>query len=115
RNRVRIKEPVKIYITTPNLSSLSFSGDNKVVGLSHWQVNDLKLSTSGHANINLTVASDNEIETDISGSGEMTLYGTAHHLDADISGDGKIKAFGLETRTADFKISGSGLGEITVS
>lgn len=114
-HRVKISEPVRVYITTPNLKSLSFSGANTVHGVTDWKVNDLNLKTSGSAKIDLTILGADEVNTSISGSGEITLKGDANDHNLDISGSGCLKAFDLSTKFTDVDISGSGKSDVRVS
>lgn len=115
RQRVRIRQPVRIYLTTPDLREVSLSGANTVKGLTPWQVEELKLSASGSGDIDLRVTGVGNLESKTSGSGRITLSGDADRYEMDISGSGKIRAFGLATRTADVEVSGSGNCELTVA
>ncbi|WP_262923010.1 DUF2807 domain-containing protein [Hymenobacter cellulosilyticus] len=53
RVNVRRHEPIRVYITTPNLSSVHVSGSGSVVGQNAWRIDDLGLSLSGSGGINL--------------------------------------------------------------
>ena len=114
-HRVKITDPVRVYITTPNLKALSFSGSNTVRGLTDWKVNDLDLKTSGSGSINLTLIGADEVESSISGSGEIILGGEANEHNLDISGSGKLKAFELYTKVTNVNISGSGKADVRAS
>ncbi|RDC63464.1 head GIN domain-containing protein [Adhaeribacter pallidiroseus] len=114
KNRVKIQKPVRIYLTTPQLTGISVSGANSVRSLTDWQVDNLNIDASGNSSIYLNVKGAQTIETDISGSVNMELNGDAEFQKIDISGSGNIKAFGLATKTADIDISGSGKCEVTV-
>lgn len=113
--RVKISEPVRVYLTTPNLTSFSISGCNNVHGLNDWKVDNLEISTSGSGSLNLTVLDANEVKSNISGSGEINLRGNARKHILDISGSGQVKAFDFDTHITDVKISGSGKGNVKVS
>ncbi len=114
KNRVKISKPVRIYITTPQLTALSISGSNTVRSLTDWQVNDFDLESSGNTNIHLTLKGAQSIDTRVSGSADIELNGEAVNHDIDISGSGNIKAFDLTTKEADISVSGSGKCEVTV-
>lgn len=114
-HRVKISDPVRVYITTPDLKGLTFSGANAVHGLTEWHVNDLNLKTSGSGKINLTLRGADEVESSISGSGEIILGGDARVHNLDVSGSGKLKAFDLSTKTTSVKISGSGQADVRAS
>ncbi|QNF35155.1 DUF2807 domain-containing protein [Adhaeribacter swui] len=115
RKRVRLNRPVKIYLTTPELTGISVSGANSVRGLNEFQVDDLDIRASGNSTIYLNVKNAHTIESDISGSVNMELNGDAQHQEIDISGSGNIQTFGLSTKTADIEISGSGKCDVSVT
>jgi hypothetical protein len=54
------------------------------------------------------------IESEISGSGNMTLYGSAESQHINISGSGNVSAFGMEVYESFVKISGSGSSQVNV-
>jgi len=111
-HRVKISEPVRVYITTPNLKALTFSGSNSVRGLTNWNVDDLELKMSGSGSIDLTLIGADEVESSLSGSGEIILGGDANEHNLDISGSGKLKAFDLATKVTTVDISGSGKSDV---
>jgi hypothetical protein len=115
RNRVKWHKPVRIYITTPELTEISVSGSNTVRGLTDWQVNNFEIDASGSNTVDLNLKGANEIKNQVSGSADITLNGDAKDFDIQISGSGKVKAFGLTTKTADVNVSGSGKCELTVT
>jgi hypothetical protein len=115
RNRVKVRQPVRVYLTTPALRKVSLSGDNTLKGLTPWQVDELVLQASGSGDIDMTVTGARNLESSTSGSGRITLSGDAGRYEMDISGSGKIRAFGLTTSTADVEVSGSGNCELTVT
>ncbi|WP_051359769.1 head GIN domain-containing protein [Adhaeribacter aquaticus] len=115
KNRVKVNQAPRIYLTTPNLNEVSVSGANSVKGLTDWQVENFKLRTSGSGSINLNIKSANKIESHISGSANITLTGDAKHHEMNISGSGQIKTFDLAIKTADIKVSGSGRCEVNVA
>jgi len=70
------------------------------------EVSDLRIQGSG--NITYRDFDQEEIDVDISGSGEITLAGKVDLLEADISGSGDITAYGLVAKVAKLRVSGSG-------
>ncbi|MFC5271840.1 head GIN domain-containing protein [Adhaeribacter terreus] len=114
-HNVKIDEPVRIYITTPNLTEINVSGANKVQGLTDWKVRDLEISSSGSGEISLTLRDADYVESDISGSGKINLRGNAYHHDLDISGSGELNAFDFKTAKTDVHISGSGKSDVWVT
>lgn len=112
KDNVKIDEPVRVYLTTPSLKEINMSGANRVIGTNDWQVNDFKVSTSGSCTVNLTLKGAGDVQTRISGSGEITYYGEANTHDLEVSGSGRLKAFGFTTKITDLSISGSGNAEV---
>jgi len=82
-------EPIRIYISAPDVSSLDVSGSGDIYTENNW----------------ITA----EINAEISGSGSITIaYAEADRFTAKISGSGSIKTLGGKVTEEDLKISGSG-------
>lgn len=56
-----------------------------------------------------------ELNIDITGSGDVDLEGKAERLDAEISGSGEVSAYRLVVKTARLRVSGSGDIRATVT
>ena len=106
---------IRVYITTPALASLELSGSSRAEGQTPWTVDNLNLKVSGSGSLALDVREANEVESRISGSGSMNLSGDAEDFENEISGSGNVRAFGLVTKRAAARISGSGNCELTVT
>jgi hypothetical protein len=104
---------LNIFITMPEIRSLSISGSGSIESDEFLEVDDIDLRISGSGDINLGLIAD-DIEVDIPGSGDIVLEGTADDLDINISGSGDIRAFGLEADDIFIRISGSGDAELNV-
>jgi len=108
RNLVFRAEPVKIFITVPDLTKAAISGAGSIVGLSAFKnLGHLDLVISGAGDMDLETESE-ELEVRITGAGDMDLRGSTEYLDVSITGTGNINAFNLPTREAEILISGSG-------
>jgi len=59
--------------------------------------------------------SQEELNIDITGSGDVDLDGKAERLEADISGSGEVAAYRLTVKTARLRVSGSGDIRATVT
>jgi hypothetical protein len=81
-------EPVKVYLTTPNLT-------------------DIKVTGSGNVKSNQKFSTDNNTTFDITGSGDITIAVNAPKVESHISGSGNLHISG-ETKEVDIHISGSG-------
>ncbi|SHI29954.1 Putative auto-transporter adhesin, head GIN domain [Hymenobacter daecheongensis DSM 21074] len=115
RVQVRRHEPIRVYITTPNLQAVAVAGSGELQGKEGWQVQDLDLALSGSGSIGFDNITARDLDTDISGSGTVRLSGAAHSHSVDLSGSGKVEAYGLRLQTADVRISGSGACYLTAS
>lgn len=112
---VRNHTPIRVYITNPTLAGLDLSGSSRAEGQTPWTVDNLNLKVSGSGSLSLDVREANEVESRISGSGSINLSGDAEDFESEISGSGNVRAFGLVTKRADARISGSGNCEFTVT
>ena len=112
---VRKAEPVKIYITIPNLDKVVISGSGYVTGkTSFTDLNDLDLVISGSGSIIMDLESES-LDITISGSGDLDLTGETRAIDVTISGSGNVRAFDLESENVECLISGSGDARLSVS
>ena len=112
---VRKHEPIKIWISIPDLRKIAVSGSGDVIGKSKFSnVGDLKLAVSGSGNITLD-ANSSSLSAAISGSGDMDLAGSTGECDLAISGSGDIEAHGLRSSDCSVRIAGSGDASVNVS
>ena len=111
---VRDFDNLVIYITMPDIRSLSISGTGSITSKNILLVNDINLSISGTGKIDAGIEAD-DIFSRISGTGDLFLEGKANNLEHTISGVGDLQAFKLLTRSADIRVSGTGDSEVTVS
>ena len=87
---------VKIYVTLPNVKSLSIGGSGKILGQNSFNnLGNLALS--------------------IGGSGMIELAGNAQNVKVSIGGSGSVKAGKLKTETCEVSIGGSGDCYVEVS
>ncbi|MDF7813772.1 head GIN domain-containing protein [Hymenobacter sp. YC55] len=116
-DRVRLgkHEPVKVYLTTPMLTSLGASSVAQVASSSAWTGNQLHIETSGASHVTLACQEIGSVFTTISGAGQVTLHGTAAEQTVNLSGAGQLRAFDLATQTTDVTVSGAGEARIRVA
>lgn len=112
---LRRHEQIRIYITTPELSSVEISGSALVEGRTDWHVNDFKIDISGSGKLDMALYDTENLDSEISGSGNLYLQGDTRTHDIDISGSGDVHAFDLASQQANAHISGSGSCELQVS
>jgi hypothetical protein len=102
-------DPIRIYITAPDISSLSVSGSGSINVTESWDGNDLSASISGSGTITVLNLHCNRILSEISGSGNIEINsGLCNYEDFSISGSGSIDMRMVECATTYADISGSG-------
>lgn len=106
---------LKIYITVVDINSVKVSGsgdiymDEDTISLNH----PLEYTISGSGRIN-ALLDVTEVNTTITGSGDLNLSGLAGKNEIRVSGSGKIKAFDLISTDCEIKVTGSGDAEVYV-
>ena len=106
---------MKVYITTPALTSInaSASADVKVLDLIK---NDEKLSFHASSSADIEAEIDApEVEAKVSSSGSVTLRGKTKNYTAQASSSGDIKSAELLTENTDVTVSSSGSAEVHAS
>lgn len=109
---LRPSSTMKVYVSAPKYSVVSSSGSGNVYGQAEIvSDDDLDVNISGSGNIDLDVKAA-KVSADISGSGSITLDGEADAISSSIAGSGDIKAANLKTRDASVHIAGSGNADL---
>ena len=105
-----------ITITVPveSVDAIALSGSGDIVGKTTIKTDNLNTAMSGSGDITLDVDSDS-VSASMSGSGDITLSGSTKDFDATISGSGDIKAFDLEADNVDATVSGSADIKVTAN
>lgn len=103
--------PVKIYITLPEISQIILSGSGDIYSEDTFDVENLKLSISGSGDIDFAVNTDNT-DISVSGSGNIFLEGGTIDQDISVSGSGNCKCFSFFSTKSNVSISGSGNCEV---
>jgi hypothetical protein len=101
---------IKIYISMPQVNSLSISGSGDILAQTAIKTGDLKIKISGSGNVKIENLSVKNLELGISGSGDIVMAGTdvAESASYSISGSGDIDNQGLQCKKVDIHVSGSG-------
>ncbi len=103
---------LKIFITLPEIEAVKITGSGDVKAETAIEADQLDLEITGSGNIDMEVVA-NEIDAKVSGSGDYELWGTTDDIYFKVSGSGKLKGFDLEAKTAAVRISGSGDARLT--
>jgi hypothetical protein len=75
----------------------------------------LVLEISGSGNARLELLELRSLEIGVSGSGDVSVSGTADHQEITIGGSGNISGAGMRTRITAIRISGSGGAEVNAT
>jgi hypothetical protein len=99
---------VTIYVTVPDIKSLSVSGSGDLIGETKITSRDLELKVSGSGSMVLEADASGAIDADVSGSGDIELKGKSKDFESHVSGSGKVKLTISVADRATFGLSGSG-------
>ena len=99
---------VTVYITMPEVESLSVSGSGKMIAKGSIRTDNLDMGVSGSGDIELKNLIAGSIDCGISGSGTITLDGEAEDGELSISGSGDYYGQSFQLETLVVSISGSG-------
>ncbi len=109
--RIETDNPVKVYVSTPDLKSVKISGGGNVTADDKLSSNQpMTFSISGSGDIFMNVNTP-KVRGNISGSGNLNLTGETKDVDVDISGSGNYRGKSLKAENADISITGSGDAE----
>lgn len=111
-NRTGLKNynTAEIYITMPDIKYLGISGSGDITAETPVVSEGIHLRVTGSGSINIDDLKAREVESDITGSGDIYLdgHGKIKEVDVDITGSGDFKANGVEFGEGDVLITGSG-------
>lgn len=106
---------MKIYVTSPQFTHLDVSGACNIIGENKISSNDkLELEVSGAGDIRME-ADAPDLSASISGSGKVDLKGRTQNFELDLSGAGKATCFDLMAENTKVEISGAGSAEVFAS
>lgn len=105
---------VDIVVTYRELNEINNSGSSRIYWKESIKADKIRLTQSGSGSIEGTV-DGGTVTVDNSGSGKLTLSGSAEECDFTISGSGRLLASGLTGKDIRVTISGSGDAEVHVT
>jgi len=108
---IKPHEPIKIFVSTPELESVSISGSGWIISQSPIESDALSLGMSGSGSMELNILCQ-DLRATISGSGDALLKGVAKDSEIMISGSGAMHGYDLMTDRSDVTISGSGIAQV---
>ena len=108
------KNGIRITVPIERVSAVSLSGSGDIVGKKIIKTDLFQTNMSGSGDITLTGEATN-ISASMSGSGDMNLSGNTQYFDARISGSGDIKAYDLKAENVHATVSGSADIKVTAT
>lgn len=107
--RIRSNAGISIYVSGPDIRSLTTDGSGNLEASAPITPANLSLRLHGSGNIHLNNVTTTEVDAEIDGSGHITVSsGNANVAKARISGSGLLDLSGIMVKDADAGISGSG-------
>nr|WKN39104.1 DUF2807 domain-containing protein [Tunicatimonas sp. TK19036] len=110
----RTSNPVNIYITVPVISAIKIDGSGDVFGETSMGGDQLELEVSGSGNMDLELYYT-QLWVESNGSGDFQLFGEVDDQEVRISGSGNYQARDLTSENCDIRISGSGDAAVSAS
>jgi len=98
---------LRVYITSVNVDEIEASGAIELKNKGTYYADNLDISISGAADIDLDLDIEN-LTMEMSGASETDLSGLANNFEIKISGAGDLDAKKLKTRNTSIDISGAG-------
>lgn len=106
--RLRSSRPIRVYVSTEELSAVNIAGSGSVTGRGKFSGADkLDIDVAGSGNVDLDVNTP-KVSVDIAGSGNVSLAGETRDARVNITGSGNYQAEDLMTENTDIDIAGSG-------
>lgn len=107
-------EKLTVYVTMPEIESLSVSGSGTLINKGSLKCDELNIGVSGSGDIELDNLSANSLDIGISGSGVMLEGNGAEDASISISGSGGVTAEDFKLEKMEVSISGSGRCKVWV-
>jgi hypothetical protein len=105
---IHTEHPIKVYVTTPSISQLSLMGSGNVSSTGEFlSDNKIDFDLAGSGNISMDINAP-KVKAAIGGSGSLHLTGETREIDLDIAGSGSFDAEDLKAENASVSIAGSG-------
>lgn len=104
-----------ILVSAPSWDGIEISGSANLQAPDTISGNTLNISLSGSGNAEIFHADFNKVKSRITGSGNVSVEGSADDLNSSITGSGNFDALDCPVKTATVNVSGSGDARVHVS
>jgi hypothetical protein len=115
RYNLRSHDPIKVFITVPSLAGVRLSSNGHISSAAPWNASTMSVEDTGSGSIELACGQVHTVNTNITGSGSVTLSGAADEHEARLTGSGELRAYDLSTQKAEVTATGSGRSYVRVA
>jgi len=105
--RLRPSGPLRVFVTTPILTSIESAGSGSVEA-PNFRVGDLSVSLAGSGSARLPNLEAELLKVSAAGSGDVHVSGKARRQVISLAGSGGVDAQDLESESVEASIAGSG-------
>lgn len=114
KNRRNDESDLTVYITMPDIESLSLIGGGDLRADSSFIISTLTVSLAGSGDIILQSLDGNRLDVNVAGSGDFSvLGGEVKEANLNVAGSGNMSLQTLTTQDATVSVAGS--GDVTIS
>ena len=114
KENIRSSKSINIYINVKNIKDINVSGSADIKGSGKFKMNELNFDISGSGDVNMDVDLQ-KLNYECSGAGKLNLTGTAENVFAKVSGAADINTFDLVVKNYTLKSSGAGKANINAT
>ena len=101
-------DEITVYITVANIEGLAVAGSGDMIAKNRIKTNKLYLHVSGSGFLQAEADVKGNLDSKVSGSGDVKISGTANSFESQVSGSGDVNANVVCDGNSSFAISGSG-------
>lgn len=105
---------LKAYISVKNLDQIKATGASDIKIEGGLRATNLQLSLAGASDLNGQLVVSGKLDVDLHGASDVTITGSADHIEIDASGASDVKAYEFKVNTCSVDASGASGVTITV-
>jgi hypothetical protein len=105
---------LNVRITSPTLQSIDLSGACVLRSSDRWENHDLEIELSGASELTMFIRAQ-RLDVDLSGASSIILEGSASKMEMDLSGASTFEAPHLEVNQAEVECSGASSAKVFVT
>jgi hypothetical protein len=114
KGKLETEMPVTIDISMNRAMAFEVNGSGKIKALNTLKNEEMDIDISGSGEMLAEIIA-NKVTSAVSGSGKLHISGTANSFDVEINGSGTVDAFNFYCLNSKARISGSGEANLNVA